>query len=764
MGQRIKPEGSLTCRIAIVADVPGRYDYQRPFEATAGQILNAKLHINGSGRYECYITTLAKERPVSGDLKHCFLKKTVTNELHILKQELFQELSSLQTNVIVAMGPGALWALTGKFGIDKWRGSILTTTLLSGRQVKVIPTYEIGAIIKNYTLGTIFQFDLKKALNESNSNIYEPLTRDLHITPTFNDVLSWISLLHNIDYTYDIETSPGRINCIGFASSPTNAISIPTTKYYWGSISKLKSVLEALQHILTNTVSHKIGQNITYDLQYLMRFFRINVATPWDDTLIMSHCCYAELPKSLAFLVSTFTRENYYKDDLKMWQNEQTGDEMLWTYNAKDCACTYEVFLGLQKDLEEFNLIPVYNYMIDLLQPLMYMMLRGVKVDKNKIALYRKQYLERIEHNNNTLKNTFGEFNPYSSKQVMKLAYNTLGLKPIIKKGRPTADKKAIEKLATKHNDLKLISQIRSDKTIISNYFDMVLDPIDQRLRCSFNATGTETRRLSSSENVFGCGRNLQNLPKKIRDIVIADENKILFEADLAGAESRVVAYLSEDEASIRIFEEGKKIHTYTACDVFGVTPEEVEEDKKRRKENGTDKESYYYRAKQLRHSIEKAGSWVTVSEQLQISAAEAKKLIAKFYAANPNLLRWFQSVAEQLKKNRTIHTPFGDMRRFYGRLDDTTLKEAVAHITQNIVGHVINRAILNIYNILCVEYPDVEILLQCHDSVVGQCNKENKDIIAKRLPEVMTIPIEWKGRTFTIPVEIEFGETWKME
>ena len=40
----------------------------------------------------------------------------------------------------------------------------------------------------------------------------------------------------------------------------------------------------------------------------------------------------------------------------------------------------------------------------------------------------------------------------------------------------------------------------------------------DGRMRCSYNPGGTETNRLSSSENVFGWGTNLQNLSKGEED------------------------------------------------------------------------------------------------------------------------------------------------------------------------------------------------------------------------------------------------------
>ena len=56
-------------------------------------------------------------------------------------------------------------------------------------------------------------------------------------------------------------------------------------------------------------------------------------------------------------------------------------------------------------------------------------------------------------------------------------------------------------------------AQHRSLGVFLSTFCLMPLDT-DGRMRCSFNVCGTETMRFSSSENAFGTGGNLQNIPK----------------------------------------------------------------------------------------------------------------------------------------------------------------------------------------------------------------------------------------------------------
>jgi hypothetical protein len=91
---------------------------------------------------------------------------------------------------------------------------------------------------------------------------------------------------------------------------------------------------------------------------------------------------------------------------------------------------------------------------------------------------------------------------------------------PVIKNRKtkqPTCNAEALGKLAEKFPLIKpltdLIEEKRSLGVFLSTFCMMPLDT-DGRMRCSYNVAGTETFRLSSSENAFGSGGNLQNVPK----------------------------------------------------------------------------------------------------------------------------------------------------------------------------------------------------------------------------------------------------------
>ncbi|HBT04546.1 MAG TPA: DNA polymerase I, partial [Thermodesulfobacterium commune] len=173
-------------------------------------------------------------------------------------------------------------------------------------------------------------------------------------------------------------------------------------------------------------------------------------------------------------------------------------------------------------------------------------------------------------------------FNPRSSREVGEILFNKLNL-PSIKRtpksSAPSTDAEVLEELAPLHPFARLLLQYRTTQKILSTYLEPFLRyvrPLTSRIHTEFNQTGTATGRISSQNP------NLQNIPIKgeegleIRRVFIAEEGWWLCSLDYSQIELRILAHFSEDENLIKAFNEGQDIHTFTACEVFGVTPDKV--------------------------------------------------------------------------------------------------------------------------------------------------------------------------------------------
>src|SRR5947207_716578 len=118
------------------------------------------------------------------------------------------------------------------------------------------------------------------------------------------------------------------------------------------------------------------------------------------------------------------------------------------------------------------------------------------------------------------------------------------------------------------------ILDYRTRAKLKSTYIDALpkfLDARTGRLHTTFDALGSRTGRLSSSNP------NLQNIPigdefgLRIRSAFVAEEGWRLISADYSQIELRVLAHMSEDPLLIAAFERGEDIHSRTAAGLFGV-------------------------------------------------------------------------------------------------------------------------------------------------------------------------------------------------
>ena len=232
-------------------------------------------------------------------------------------------------------------------------------------------------------------------------------------------------------------------------------------------------------------------------------------------------------------------------------------DENLWIYNALDCAVTSAVWEELKHNADKEPAKTSWDFVSAMRAPALTMMQRGILVQRTE-RLTERHRLERKRDKAQQLLDKLSmelldsEMNAGSSKQVQHLFYTVLR-QPVNHKyarGKKTVscDRDALEKINPYHVSVvfvKLILHIRDFEKQIG-VLQCKIDS-DDRMRTSFNITGTETGRWSSSENAFHSGTNFQNITDKLRRPFVADEGYKLAYIDLDQAESRLVAYLSGD-------------------------------------------------------------------------------------------------------------------------------------------------------------------------------------------------------------------------
>lgn len=761
--------GPKDATVVIVGEAPGAEEVRQgqPFVGPSGTILTKLLYSVNLGRQDCYITNVIKERPANNDpssfieFKRGGVYTTPAFDKYV--QELKAELEKTSANVIIALGNIPLYALTGRQGITKLRGSIMESTLLPGR--KVIPTIHPAAALRQYIYQHFIQFDLRRVVSEAAYPEIRTPVRCYHLEPSFLDACAF---LDNIKQTKrrtgcDIEVVNEEVSCISFTHGPYEAISIPfvNQRNNYFRLDQEAVIWWKIASILEDPDIVKVFQNGNFDITFLFTKYGI-LTRNIEDTMIAQAVMYPDLPKGLDFITSIYTKEPYYKDEGKKWFRFGGTIRDFWLYNAKDAAVCDEAIDPLMVNLERFDNMSTYRTQVDLIEPLVYMQCRGIKVDIEGREKASAEDLIEIERLDDLLKTSVGfNLNYASPKQLVEYFYGKLKLKPYLnrKTGKPTTDDMALKRLARKGIEAaQIIRDIRSLAKRRSTYLEMPLDK-DGRIRCSFNPVGTNSLRLSSSKTIFDTGGNMQNLPNDVREYLIADDDCIPYQADLGQAENRCVAYIAPEPAMIFAFESGIDIHKQTAALIFGIPIEEVS-DEDGSSEIGGGVYSQRFWGKKANHGLNYDLGYKSFALLYEIPEADAKFIIDRYHTAYPGVRQMHTWVRNQLAKDRTLTNCFGWKRLFLERWGDDLFKEAYSFIPQSSIARQLNEhgVIRGYYEVKGA----IEILNQVHDSIWFQIPKragwlEHARILLE-LKGKMETPMNWRGRSFVVPADFEMG------
>lgn len=764
-------EGNRNAKIWLIGEAPGEQEEKqgRPFVGGSGSILEGMLQTVGIKRSEVYIDNVIQRRPPGNDFSIFYKdkgRKNQSEELLERHRQIKELISDYKPNVVVALGNEALRALTDKNQITHWRGS-----LLDCGGVKVVPTIHPAMVMRQYEYRPIVILDLQRAKKESLSPTFPPSYQDRFIlNPTFEKVIETLKFLESQEYiSFDIETGSEQILCIGFGWSKEDSICIPITYSgtSWWTAEEEFAIIKQVRLLFTNSRPKFIAQNAQFDLVYLADKWGVDIAKVnlWMDTMIAFHCVYPELKRGLSFLTSVYTNRHYYKD-----MPGTGGPDVLWKYNCLDTVATYECAMEIRKEAEEFGTLTFYQENSHkLIKPLIQMQRRGVCIDLKKREAIDVCLSNDVDKMCKRLYTAVGyELNPNSPKQMKEFLYSELKLPPQYKKNVKkeevlTVDEDALEELFKKYNNpiFKLIEDIRKVRKILSTYIRAELEH-DGRLKCSFiiggnmkdedgkeKAGGTETGRLSSRENVYGRGTNLQNIPRGpiVRSIFIPDRERIFINADLSQAEARVVAYLAREERLQNLFSDPTQdIHKRNAAMVFNKRVEEITENERQL-------------AKTLVHAANYGIGARKFAKHIGRDASVARDLLNQYYSLYPSIKRWHLDVENQLGKTRIMRTPLGRARMFFGRWSQDLVREAIAYVPQSTVSDIINIGIINAFYALP---PEWEILLQVHDSVLMQVPETTApEQVVRFIKHYFEFPIEIGNKWLTIPVDIKRGYDW---
>lgn len=326
---KVKPDQPrrIPCRIAWLAEAPGETEIgwtdpgPRPLVGSSGVTFNQLLRAANIEREAHWVGNVFNQKAVNNDVVPWMRDPAYATPA---LARLQRELERVQPEVVVAMGGTALWAMTGETQVGDQRGHFqYATRTLPG--VKVMPTFHPAFVQRMWKFFGTVVGDFVKADNQSRQPRGTRLrydAREVWIDPTYAD-MEWFEMQHlkpSPLITIDIETVPRarQITCIGFGGVASSAIVVPfvddrkPNRSYWPTVEAEVRAWAWVRRICALPQA-KLMQNGTYDAQWLWARMGIPVMNYSEDTRLLHHALYPELPKDLAVMGAAYTEQPAWK-------------------------------------------------------------------------------------------------------------------------------------------------------------------------------------------------------------------------------------------------------------------------------------------------------------------------------------------------------------------------------------------------------------------------------------------------------------------
>ena len=525
----------------------------------------------------------------------------------------------------------------------------------------------------------------------------------------------------------------------------------------------LDEVRGRLGAILGDGTIGKIGHNIKYDLLvFESHGFRIEGVS--FDTMIASYLLDPERRShSLDTLTLDFCRhrmvsyaELFEKGD-RVRNIRTVPLERLARYSCEDADYTMRLVGTFREALEEAELDRLFS---DIEMPLCLVLKsmerEGISINTEKLGALSLEASKEMKRLICVIHEQAGEeFNVNSGKQLQRILFDKLGLKPVRKtKTGYSTDMEVLSQLTSEHEIAGAILEYRQLAKLTGTYIDALprlVDKVTGRIHTSFNQAVTATGRLSSSDP------NLQNIPirtelgRKIRSAFIPRQGNVLLDADYSQIELRIIAHLSGDESLLAAFRTGVDIHTSTAARIGGVSEEEVDGEMRGR-------------AKTINFGVMYGMGARGLARQLGIKVEEAKSFIEEYFERYPGVRDYIERSKEDVRSKGFAETLFGrrrmlpDIESDDGRVRSFSERIAINMPIQGTAADMIKVAMVGIDRAIAGSGLRSRMILQVHDELVFDVVPDELDTMRELVRELMEAAVE-----LDVPVKVDIGvgENW---
>ncbi len=586
---------------------------------------------------------------------------------------------------------------------------------------------------------------------------------EYHLVTTPAQVAELVHTLQQRDsFCFDTETTSlepkdARLVGLAFSFAPHTGYYVPAPSDPAGA----RRVLDQFRPVLESDRTEKVGHNLKFDLSVL-RWHGVLVRGKLFDTMVAHSLIEPEMRHGMDYLSEVYL--GYTPVPITKLIGEAKAEQISMAdvpvekaaeYAAEDADVTWQLRGALEPLLKQKGQERVfYEIESPLIPVLVEMEYEGITVDAGALADFALQLAKEMDEQERAIYLLAGtRFNLNSPRQLGQVLFDVLKLGAAPKKtrtGQYATDEQTLAALASDHEVVQRLLAYRAAAKLKSTYADALpaaIWPKTSRVHTTFNQVMTATGRLNSQDP------NLQNIPirtergQEIRKAFVPRSKEYrLLSADYSQIELRIIAALSHEAGLLEAFRTGADIHTATAAKVYGVSPERVTPEMRRK-------------AKMVNYGIAYGISAFGLAQRLGIPRQEAADIIEQYFRRFPGIRRYMDETIAFAREHGYVETVTGrrrylrDIRSANNTVRGAAERNAINAPVQGTAADMIKLAMIHIQGELTRRNLKTRMVLQVHDELVF-------DLYAPEEKEVRAL-VEEKMKTaipLDVPIVVETG------
>jgi uracil-DNA glycosylase family 4 len=742
-------------QVIAVGEGPGSEEVREgvPFVGPSGKLLSIAIENEGYDPTKLAKTNVVSCRPPGN-------RTPTPEEEACCHPRLAYELDLCPDATILALGKTAALTLTGEFTVGSWHDTIMSTwhpayVLRQPKNAQRMIT-DIRRAFEGPKPQPLFVHQWPEPLKvRSVARLEEELAK----CPAG----SWVSVDFETDNVVWYDRPDKKADAVlqyGISWDDRYGIVLQDDMLY-----DVPGTIEVLQRFHDREDIFFVGQNVKYDAIFARAHFGLKIRADFD-TMLAHYILDENSRHGLKDLAADEFGMADYEAGLVQKHLKSRNDSYskvpeddLAQYLALDLATTNELGRVYRKRLADKNLYewPYYNVMMRAHEAMIQQEMKGLHVDipyLKEAQKYMDKKLEDLEDEAGKMSGHDG-INLRSPQQVAEVVYDDLKFPPckVRKLGpRSTAHDALHEYIGKGYEFIDLLFYYRRIHKLKRSYLDNMIDYADVNgtVHPTVWMHGTEMGRLAMRDPAaqtiprpgqkvdFPVGHKYFDSPYTtgaiIRGAVIPEPGKALIVADYSQAELRTVGALSMDAFLLKVYEDGRDLHTEVAIEMFG--PNFTKEQR--------------VQCKMFNFSYIYGGNEYSFAMDAGLPINKARAFVRRYNEVMPQLAQYRVDQYNFLVEHGYVETRTGRRRRFPLITNQNRDDARKASVHAPVAGTASDMTLLSACQLIEEGY---DVRLTVHDSVIVTIDQSEAEEFGRYVVQVMEdtarhfIPeVRWKA------------------